>query len=271
MLCIRALPTNKKTKRSQRDHLPKPNLNGGPPASARDPEKCSCGFRTRSRAEKKGSGAPKGALSSQCPRQARLRAARLAARRLSALALAALATGSTRWLSPRTGFPAALAGGCFARFAQTMPRLPWGKSMIVLPGTESRSTPDIATPDGRTDIPLIFIEVFLTAGEHDPHAIIECKRLAEGDAALIREYVTEGIDRFCANKYGRAHSRGFMAGYVLAGSPNSVVSQINAFLEKHSRESEHLTGDLSGFWKSRHPRKNWREVQLHHGMFLVSA
>ncbi len=116
--CVRVLRTNEKTKRPQRDHLPKPNLNGGPPASARDPEKCSCGFRTRSRAEKKGSGAPKGALSSQCPRQARLRAARLAALRLSALALAALATGSTRWLSPRTGFPAALADGCFARFAK---------------------------------------------------------------------------------------------------------------------------------------------------------
>jgi hypothetical protein len=42
----------------------------------------------------------------------------LAARRLSALTLAALATGSTRWLSPRTGFPAAAAGRCFARFAK---------------------------------------------------------------------------------------------------------------------------------------------------------
>jgi len=34
------------------------------------------------------------------------------------LALAALATGSTRWLSSRTGFPAAMAGECFARFAE---------------------------------------------------------------------------------------------------------------------------------------------------------
>jgi hypothetical protein len=38
--------------------------------------------------------------------------------RLSALTLAALATGSTRWLSSRTGFPAAVADGSFARFAQ---------------------------------------------------------------------------------------------------------------------------------------------------------
>jgi hypothetical protein len=56
--------------------------------------------------EKEGSGAPKGALSNQCPRQARLRAAVLAARRLSALTLAALATafypdGS----APEPGFP----------------------------------------------------------------------------------------------------------------------------------------------------------------------
>jgi hypothetical protein len=56
--------------------------------------------------EKEGSGAPKGALSNQCPRQARLRAAVLAARRLSALTLAALATGFyPDGSAPEPGFP----------------------------------------------------------------------------------------------------------------------------------------------------------------------
>jgi hypothetical protein len=98
-------------------------------------------FSTRFR-QKKGSGAPRGALSNQCPRQARLRASLMfplapcgrgwrgrararpsrvrGARRLSALTLAALATGSTRWLSSRTGFPAALADRCFACFAKKL-------------------------------------------------------------------------------------------------------------------------------------------------------
>jgi len=55
----------------------------------------------------KGSGAPKGALSNQCPRKARGGALLTVRRaRLSAPTLAALTTGSARWLSSRTGFPA---------------------------------------------------------------------------------------------------------------------------------------------------------------------
>ena len=33
--------------------------------------------------------------------------------------------------------------------------------LVVLPGTESRSHSDVIIPDGRTDIPLLWIEVFL--------------------------------------------------------------------------------------------------------------
>jgi hypothetical protein len=77
------------------------------------------GFRTKiMRNRKRVSGAPKGALSNQCPRKARGGALLVVRRaRLPALTLAALATGSTRWLSSRTGFPAAFADGGFARFA----------------------------------------------------------------------------------------------------------------------------------------------------------
>ena len=51
---------------------------------------------------------------------------------------------------------------------------PW-KQIMVLPGTESRSKSNVMLPDGRTDIPLAFVEIFLRTQEHDPHAIIECK------------------------------------------------------------------------------------------------
>lgn len=142
--------------------------------------------------------------------------------------------------------------------------------MIVLPGTESRSTAAIKEPDGRTDIPLMFIEVFVKSGEHDPHAIVECKRIAENDVALIREYVTEGIDRFCSGKYGKTHYRGFMAAYVLAGSPSAIVLQVNAFLDKHSRQSEHLGPGFPGYWISEHPRENWHNIELNHGMLLMN-
>jgi hypothetical protein len=86
-------------------------------------------------------------------------------------------------------------------------RLLWRRTMIVLPGTESRSRSCMTMPDGRTDIPLLLIPIFRRSGEHDPHAIVECKRIAERDATLVREYVTEGIDRFCTGKYASSHSR----------------------------------------------------------------
>ena len=37
--------------------------------------------------------------------------------------------------------------------------VPWCKKMTVLPGTESRSSPDAPRPDGRTDVPIFFSDV----------------------------------------------------------------------------------------------------------------
>jgi hypothetical protein len=149
-------------------------------------------------------------------------------------------------------------------------QLPWRRSMIVLPGTESRSEPATLVPDGRTDIPVMIIEVFFRSGQHDPHAIIECKRVAESDSALVREYVTEGIDRFRSGKYGKNHSRGFMAGYVVDGAPDGVVLKINAYLDKHARKPEQLSASIPGFWISQHPRQSWPNIELHHSMFVAS-
>jgi len=147
--------------------------------------------------------------------------------------------------------------------------LPWGKSMmIVLQGAESKSTPELLTPDGRTDIPLMFIGVLLTSGEHDPHAIIECKRVADSDAVLIKNYVIEGVDRFCSGKYGGNHSRDFMAGYVMSGTANGVVDAINTYLNKNSRSGELLSPQTST-WLSEHPRMNSSKIKLHHSMLLV--
>lgn len=147
--------------------------------------------------------------------------------------------------------------------------LPWGKSMmIVLSGTETKSTPELLIPDGRTDIPLMFIGILLKSGEHDPHAIIECKRVAEDDSALIKNYIVEGVDRFCSGKYGANHSRGFMAGYVMSGTARGVVDRINAYLGKNDRSAEILCAQ-NLTWRSEHPRKNAGKIELHHSMLLA--
>ena len=148
-------------------------------------------------------------------------------------------------------------------------KVPWGKSMIVLPGTESRSREGMLVPDGRTDIPLLLIKVFTRYGDHDPHAIIECKRVSGNHTPLCREYVKEGIDRFKSGKYASNHSNGFMAGYLIEGDSIAAVACINSQFKKASRRAEALecstgNGD-SWLWRSQHSRTAGTPITLHHG------
>jgi hypothetical protein len=153
------------------------------------------------------------------------------------------------------------------REALVRKELPWSKTMVVLPGTESRSAPDVLTPDGRTDIPLFFLPVFDELLDHDPHAIIECKRVAENDSDLSRKYVTEGIDRFCVGKYSANHSKGFMAAYVIAGTASGAVGSINGYLEKLQDSSPVV---VEWVRVSSHPRKDADNIELHHAVLLVA-
>ena len=155
-------------------------------------------------------------------------------------------------------------------------RLPWSKSFLIAPGTESRSTLAVKQPDGRTDIPVYLIEVFLRYGEHDPHAIIECKRLDGSDTHLCREYVVEGIDRFRSGKYAENHAAGFMAGYLLRGDASEAASGVNAYLSRAKRATEHLSAsdliDARAFWRSSHARSVPRPlIDLHHALLELSS
>ena len=154
-------------------------------------------------------------------------------------------------------------------------RLPWHATMVVLPGTESRSGPEVLVPDGRTDIPIFWIEIFLRFGEHDPHAIIECKRIDGNNTYLCREYVVEGIDRFRKGKYSGNHSTGFMIGYLIAGDAKVAVTGINKNLNRTSRSDENLKpSDLvteSWVWASRHPRKDTLPIELYHAFLAFAA
>ena len=152
----------------------------------------------------------------------------------------------------------------------------WGKMLVVLPGTESRSSSAVVTPDGRTDIPLMLIEVFLRTQEHDPHAIIECKRIAGSDTHLCREYVVEGVDRFRTGKYGQNHALGFMVGYVLSGTVAEAADGVNAYLSRTSRKVEHLEAadfcEEAPSWLSTHARASFSApILLHHAFLGLAA
>ena len=148
-------------------------------------------------------------------------------------------------------------------------------SMIVLAGTETRSTPDVPKPDGHTDIPLMCINIFLQFAEHDPHAIIECKRVAAGDADLCREYVVNGIDRFRDGKYSGRHTAAFMAGYVLVGTFDAVVHGINSYLARQRRLGERLEPStlINDPWcrESKHARLAHGPIALYHAFLSFAS
>ena len=139
----------------------------------------------------------------------------------------------------------------------------WSNQDIrVLPGTESTSRSELAVPDGLTDIPII---IRCMPG-HDPHAIIECKRIAGKKASLCRAYVKEGIDRFRKGKYAGNHSTGFMVGYLTDGDSTGAISRINHHLnrnEEHLKPSEIIKKQWA--WQSQHPRTQpTSAIALHH-------
>lgn len=155
-------------------------------------------------------------------------------------------------------------------------RFRWAKQIIVAPGTESRSTLAQVVPDGRTDIPLYVIELFFREGEHDPHAIIECKRIAGSDAHLCREYVVQGLDRFASGLYGENHAIGFMTGYVIAGDEAGAAAGVNRYLKGRSRLTEQLerTDALSApyrSWRSHHSRAARGPIELQHAFLIPGA
>lgn len=160
------------------------------------------------------------------------------------------------------------------RFALDSGMLPW-KTMIVLPGTESRSRPDVLLPDGRTDISIQWIDIFLQFRAHDPHAIIECKRIAGNNTNLCREYVVEGIDRFRTSKYSGNHSIGFMAGYLIVGDANAAALGVNRYLNSKSccDETLKLSNLISESWAwgSHHPRTTNTPIELHHAFLAFAA
>ena len=150
----------------------------------------------------------------------------------------------------------------------------WCRKMTVLPGTESRSSPDVPRPDGRTDLPIFFSDVREEYDEHDPHAIVECKRIAGDRADLCRQYVVGGIDRFAAGKYAGNHAAGFLAGYLLSGDAAAAAAGVNRYLTRKQRRPERLKRSTlrAAPWarSSRHPRPAPADpITLHHAFFRL--
>ena len=139
--------------------------------------------------------------------------------------------------------------------------------MRVLRGTEVHNE---SRAVGLTDISIIFDSV----RGHDPHVIVECKRIAGSAATLCRLYVTEGIDRFkSGEKYGVNHNTGFMIGYTIHDTTSDAVAGINRYLERHNRRDDRLAPSrlITDSWaqRSTHARPDRGLVELHHAFLIV--
>lgn len=146
----------------------------------------------------------------------------------------------------------------------------WCRTVTILPGTESRSLRR-RVPDGRTDVSVFFAELREVYDEHDPHAIVECKRIAEQRTDLCRLYVVEGGDRFRSAQYGHRHVVGFMVGYLIAGTIDGTVDKINRYLPSDEALAGCTVVEEPWTRSSRHPRQDGlAPISLHHA-FLEFA
>lgn len=149
------------------------------------------------------------------------------------------------------------------------------KRISIQAGTETFFGTDVV-PSGLTDISIHLRDIRERTLDHGPHALIECKRIAGGDAPLCRLYVVEGLDRFTSGKYAGRQTVAFMAGYVLSGSVGAAADGINRYLLRQGRDAEHLRSCtvVAAAWarSSRHPRlPPAMPIDLHHAFLTFQT
>ena len=111
----------------------------------------------------------------------------------------------------------------------------------------------------------------------DIYLSIECKRLAPND--LTRLYVVEGIERFVSGYYGAKAQTGAMVGYLLDGTPSTVLQRVNAHVDNqptmgtgHGLTSIDPIGQLDAVFSSIHPRQSpYQTIRLTHLFFDMTG
>lgn len=109
--------------------------------------------------------------------------------------------------------------------------------------------------------------------EDDAYLSIECKRLAPG--TLARLYVVKGIDRFVRGYYGAKVGTGAMVGYVIRGTPDALLQQINTRVQEapgmgtsHALVPADPIGWLDNVFASSHARSSpLQAIRLTHLFF----
>lgn len=60
----------------------------------------------------------------------------------------------------------------------------------------------------------------------DEYYGVECKNLYESDQSCIKRYVKTGVGNYISGRYGSSSSVSSIAGYILSGSPDRIISDL---------------------------------------------
>ena len=152
----------------------------------------------------------------------------------------------------------------------------WQENITVARGTEVAPLSGHSGVAGIPDISVYFHDIRTNMNYHDPHAVIECKRVSGSSRKLCQLYVRQGIGRFASGKYARDHSVGFMVGYLLDGSISVAVERINAYLRDELGPSELLAKAGLQWSRSVHVSRHERRgpatpIVVHHTFLRVPS
>lgn len=111
---------------------------------------------------------------------------------------------------------------------------------------------------------------FRTWETKDEYFGVECKNLYESDQSYIKRYVETGVGNYISGRYGSRSSVSSVAGYLLSGTPNIIISELRKEISSVSPRlnltKELLTSDEQ--YKSMHVRKiDGICITIHH-LFL---
>lgn len=111
---------------------------------------------------------------------------------------------------------------------------------------------------------------FRTWETKDEYFGVECKNLYESDQSYIKRYVETGVGNYISGRYGSRSSVSSVAGYLLSGTPDIIISELRKEISSVSPRlnltRELLTSDEQ--YKSMHVRKiDGICITIHH-LFL---
>lgn len=115
---------------------------------------------------------------------------------------------------------------------------------------------------------------FRTWDPEDRYFGAECKILEEKNTALMKRYISTGVNNFVIGRYGSSSSESALIGYIISGAIDNIVRELASLLS-NDNPVKNMHRDFSfddPHYNSSHIRQlDCKLILLHHLMFLFAA